>query len=111
MFQANSDKIYLAVLKLTYFVIFLLNQNQGLLCNSVTRPLAVGSPPEDQDILEFIDTTGYAFLGSISLTISTFTTAFCDNDNVVFPITELETILSDFSYQHFSEYFKHMQTR
>ncbi|KAL5254697.1 hypothetical protein ACHWQZ_G014210 [Mnemiopsis leidyi] len=72
---------------------------------------AVGSPSEDQDILEFLDTTGYAFLGSVSLSISTYKTAFCENPNVTLPAAELEEMLSEFAYQHFSAYFQHMQSR
>ena len=71
----------------------------------------VGSPSEDQDILEFLDTTGYAFLGSVSLSISTYKTAFCENPNVTLPAAELEEMLSEFAYQHFSAYFQHMQSR
>ena len=74
-------------------------------------PFSVGSPPEEPDILEFLDTTGYAFLGSVSLTISTYKTAFCESSNVTLPAAELETTLSEFVYQHFSAYFEHMQTR
>ena len=43
----------------------------------------MSNPPEGQDILEFVDTTGYDFLGSVSLVIAIFTTAFRENPNVV----------------------------
>ena len=72
---------------------------------------SVGSPPEEQDILEFLDTTGYAFLGSVSLTISTYKSAFSENTNLTLPAPELEETLSEFAYQHFSAYFEHMQSR
>ena len=71
----------------------------------------MGNPPEDQDILEFIDTTAYPFLGSVSLTIDTFKRAFKENPNVTLEQIVLDKHLSEFAYNHFSLYFGHIQDR